>query len=191
MELHMNKPLILWGGTDINPNIYNQQPMPQTQRPDTVRDIKEINAFNLAVNKGQPIIGVCRGAQLICALQKGTLIQHSVPSRQDHSITTKGGEVFEDVSASHHQIMQPQGNYELLAWDSNSTKAFYIDGSYKIINCTPEVIWYPEIKALCIQAHPEWNGRSDFVQWVDKKLVEYNIDFSFEAFNRSEYTKYM
>lgn len=58
----MNKPLILWGGVDICPSIYGEPSLAgYVQRPDKIRDIKEINAYKLAVEKGQPIIGICRG----------------------------------------------------------------------------------------------------------------------------------
>ncbi len=185
----MNKPLILWGGTDINPEIYGEEPLHgYVQRPDKVRDIKEIEYTKIAIEKGQPIIGICRGAQLICALQGGKLIQHSIPFVNDHAIETKDGHIIQSIPSAHHQIMVPQGNFELLAWDVGHSRIMNKHKDWEIAEKTPEALWYPEIKAFCVQAHPEWGGvNSPFVNWVDEKLKEYNIDFSFNEYNSNSF----
>ena len=61
--------LILWGGEDISPSIYNQDVVhARAPKSPSIRDQCEITMFKAAVKLGIPIIGVCRGAQLACAL---------------------------------------------------------------------------------------------------------------------------
>lgn len=58
----MNTPLLLLGGTDIGSEFFYNTPRSMyAQLPDVVRDIKEKNYVELAISKGQPIVGVCRG----------------------------------------------------------------------------------------------------------------------------------
>ena len=60
--------LLLHGGVDINPRCYGQKPLPQTQSPDTLRDAKEFAAVAMAFATDMPIVGICRGAQLLCVV---------------------------------------------------------------------------------------------------------------------------
>jgi gamma-glutamyl-gamma-aminobutyrate hydrolase PuuD len=184
----MNKPLILWGGTDIDPSIYKEESLyGYVQRPDKIRDAKEIHQTQLAIKHGKPIIGICRGAQLICALEGGKLIQHSIPSINDHDIETKDGHIIKTIPSAHHQIMVPDGDFELLAWDVGYSSIMNSNHVWSVIEKTPEALWYPKIKAFCVQAHPEWGGvNTPFVNWVDSKLKEYEIDFSFNEYNSSK-----
>ena len=82
----MDKPLVLWGGVDINPERYGQRALSYTQQPNNYRDQEEFAAVYKAVKDGTPIIGICRGAQLLCIANGGTLYQHSAPHKHNHSI---------------------------------------------------------------------------------------------------------
>ena len=112
--------------------------------------------------EGQAIVGICRGAQLLCVLNGGSLYQHSEPTKQDHPIvclTAKPPYIektYYNVSASHHQIMRPEGNYQVLGWNPEETLVYDNDSTCHFEMKSPEIIWYPETKSLCIQAHPEW-----------------------------------
>jgi gamma-glutamyl-gamma-aminobutyrate hydrolase PuuD len=156
-----NKPLILWGGTDIQAKLYNQEPLPTTQRPDKHRDDMEWAAIKHAIDHGKPIIGICRGAQLLCAFMGGTLLQH-VPSHNGnpHPIINNEDQIFKNVAADHHQIMQPAGDFEIIA----KSHPDYM----------PEVVRWPTIKALGIQAHPEWMDIDHpFNAWINGLIVDY------------------
>ena len=181
----MIKPLILWGGNDIDSTIYGEPPLVgYIQHPNKHRDRVEIAEYERAVKNKCPIIGICRGAQLVCALNGGKLIQHSIPETFNHDIYTKDGHVLPRVPSAHHQIMVPQGNFELLAWDVGQSKVMHKPGEWGVVENTPEVLWYPEIRAFCVQGHPEWGGvNTPFINWIDRKLKEFEIDFSFNAYN--------
>jgi putative glutamine amidotransferase len=75
--------LILAGGADIDPASYAQQ-----AHPETVGTVPERDAFELALARGaierdMPVLGICRGMQLINVACGGTLVQH-LPERFGH-----------------------------------------------------------------------------------------------------------
>ena len=169
------KPLILWGGVDLNPKYYDTYVHSKTQKPNYVRDEHEVALVNEAMFTGRPIIGVCRGAQLLCVMNDGMLYQHSEGHNRAHDIYTNTGEVFGFVAADHHQVMCPQGReYEILAYDRATTKVWVSEHKTKLLPTVPEVIWWPSTKCLAIQPHPEWETtNSPFVRWIND--IIYNL----------------
>lgn len=67
--------LVLQGGNDIAPQTYGEQPLAPEWEGDLVRDRYEIELFNAFVGLGKPVIGICRGCQLINVALGGTLYQ--------------------------------------------------------------------------------------------------------------------
>jgi putative glutamine amidotransferase len=79
--------LVLQGGADIAPPTYNEQPRDPAWIGDRVRDRYEIELFEAFVGKGKPVLGICRGCQLINVAFGGTLYQDiatQVPNAMDH-----------------------------------------------------------------------------------------------------------
>jgi putative glutamine amidotransferase len=69
--------ILLAGGTDIAPQRYNQQPIEGTaQKPDRSRDAFELALVREARARDVPILGICRGVQLLNVAYGGTLDQH-------------------------------------------------------------------------------------------------------------------
>lgn len=68
--------LLLTGGSDISPSIYGEAPHRATQYPDEQRDLVELLTLEAAMARGIPIMGICRGMQMINAAFGGTLHQH-------------------------------------------------------------------------------------------------------------------
>ncbi len=68
--------LLLAGGPDVDPERYGEQPGRHTQPPDPARDESELRLLTGAVDAGLPVLGVCRGMQLINVARGGTLQQH-------------------------------------------------------------------------------------------------------------------
>ena len=67
--------LVLQGGSDIAPETYGETPLAPEWSGDRVRDRYEIDLFNAFVAQGKPVIGICRGCQLINVAFGGTLFQ--------------------------------------------------------------------------------------------------------------------
>jgi putative glutamine amidotransferase len=75
--------LILAGGADIDPASYGQDPDPQTVGTVPERDAFEIALTHAAIARDMPVLGICRGMQLINVACGGTLLQH-LPDRLGH-----------------------------------------------------------------------------------------------------------
>lgn len=180
--------LILWGGKDIHPSIYNQKPHPCNQAKETWPDARDLVEWELLMQASEnkiPIIGVCRGAQYICCFAGGSLWQDVDNHRNSsHEITTSSGEKFYPA-ADHHQMMNlldlDEGkDYELLAWNSGKRATRYeketmINSHLKDMENVPEpeVVYFPRINALAIQPHPEWEPvGSEFVNYINNLILE-------------------
>lgn len=75
--------LMLAGGADIDPAIYGEQPHPMTVETVPERDRFEIALVREAIERDLPVLGICRGMQLINVAYGGTLLQH-LPERFGH-----------------------------------------------------------------------------------------------------------
>lgn len=67
--------LVLQGGADLSPTSYGEEPLRPEWAGDRVRDLYEIELLWECVIQGRPVLGVCRGAQLINVAFGGTLYQ--------------------------------------------------------------------------------------------------------------------
>lgn len=94
--------IMFTGGADISPSIYGEK-ISRTYWGNEHRDKVEIEVFKKAVELNIPMIGICRGLQLICGLCGGRVIQDvSNHAGCSHNITFKDG--FQCVTTSlHHQ----------------------------------------------------------------------------------------
>ena len=117
--------LLLTGGEDLDPSWYGASPSPSLGDVDRERDLFELALFAAARQRGMPILGICRGIQLINVALGGTLWQHlpgERPSATEHnrpdarSVRTHGvaiepgsraaavlGRTVMDVNSFHHQ----------------------------------------------------------------------------------------
>lgn len=68
--------ILFAGGGDIAPWRFGQAPHPLAQPPDEERDELEYRLFHLAIEKNLPVLGICRGLQLVNCAMGGDLIQH-------------------------------------------------------------------------------------------------------------------
>ncbi|MET8994145.1 gamma-glutamyl-gamma-aminobutyrate hydrolase family protein [Amycolatopsis sp. NPDC004169] len=73
--------LVLTGGADVEPGRYGAEPHPATYvRPE--RDAFEFGLFEAARKAGKPVLGVCRGLQVMSVALGGTLTQHLPEARE-------------------------------------------------------------------------------------------------------------
>ncbi len=77
--------LIMTGGEDIAPSYYGEEPHPKLGEVDTLRDTYDIYLLRKAVSEGVPVLGICRGEQLINVAFGGTLYQ-DIPSQHPSGI---------------------------------------------------------------------------------------------------------
>ena len=133
--------LYLTGGKDINPSTYDEEPHPKLQAVEHGRDEYEIEIIKHAFKRNIPILGICRGSQLLNSLMDGTmyqdleaqyegdgLIQHVQESDRDylqHSVLIEKGSRLHKITGrdkirvnSHHH----QANKDV------DDKEFFISG---------------------------------------------------------------
>lgn len=173
-DIKKNSVLILWGGEDISPSLY-KQPVVHAHASNlpSKRDIVESTLFKTAVDKNIPIIGICRGAQLACALSGGTLFQHINGGHHgNHIVETMDGHTYTTSSCHHQALNLANTKHELLAWDKDRKTRVYTDKD-SFETTIPEVVYFPETKAFAIQGHPEWmHHKAPFVAWCAQQIKE-------------------
>lgn len=172
-----NSALVIWGGSDINPSLYGHPESTHTY-PGGRRDFVEWALMKQAIAMEIPIIGICRGAQMLCAGAGGYLIQDVLNHGQTHLVKTINGDEIK-VNSLHHQMMFPYAvDHKLLAWCEeprsirtvqstneggevviDKTPHYIYNGDEQLIPDAnfkePEMVYFPKIKGLAIQWHPE------------------------------------
>ena len=151
--------LIVHGGADISPSLYNKRVSRHTYANDrpSPRDVTEWDMMQHASKMGIPIIGICRGGQMLCALAGGHLIQHvNNHAGWNHPVITVDGTEF-DTNTIHHQMMYPfDVTHELLAWSKETLSDVYYDEDTPVhVPVEPEYVYFPTVKGFAIQWHPE------------------------------------
>jgi putative glutamine amidotransferase len=122
--------LLLTGGSDITPEFLRQENVDPTliyqDDLDPKRDRWEFEAISKALARGLPILGICRGIQVLNVALGGTLMLdvpgHGLPEQKDQDIQPLryDGRVkhqYENVNSSHHQaIDRVADGFEVEAW---------------------------------------------------------------------------
>ena len=153
--------LLITGGKDVDPAAYGQQPHPATDEPGRQRDAWEFTLLGAALKRGLPVLGICRGAQVLNVALGGTLHQH-LPDVIGHSGHRAGNAVFTtlpvrtvpgtrlaglvgesvDARCYHHQGIAELGDGLVVsAWDGDGVvEALELPGEAFVL----AVQWHPE-----------------------------------------------
>jgi putative glutamine amidotransferase len=155
--------LVLVGGADVDPARYGAGRDEATGEPHPWRDDNEFTLLGSFLEARRPVLGICRGAQLINTFLGGTLHQHlpDVTGSKDHQplpgefgevrvktvpgsrVAAVMGETF-DVACSHHQAIDKLGAGLVVT-------AHCEDGVVEAVELGPGFVvgvqWHPEQKA--------------------------------------------
>lgn len=96
--------LVLTGGTDVNPALYDAAPDENTDPPDRRRDRFELSLVRAAIDAGLPVLAIGRGLHILNVARGGTLIQH-LPAAVGHS-----GHAADPVKMTPHDIRLSAGS---------------------------------------------------------------------------------
>ncbi|WP_339253037.1 gamma-glutamyl-gamma-aminobutyrate hydrolase family protein [Sporosarcina sp. FSL W8-0480] len=121
--------LIISGGGDVNPLLFNEEPLPQLGNVTPERDSIELELLRHMLKLDKPILGICRGHQLLNVALGGTLyqdiisqntnpiLQHNQNAKrehQSHAVHIEKGTILESIAATdkilvnsfHHQALK-------------------------------------------------------------------------------------
>jgi len=102
--------VFLPGGADIDPGSYGETPHPLCDKTDRERDRVELALATWAIADGKPVLGVCRGLQLINVAAGGSLYQDIAEQKQDaikHDYFPFGGQNFQRDYLAHEVSIEP------------------------------------------------------------------------------------
>lgn len=86
--------LVLQGGSDLAPQTYGEEPISPQWPGDALRDRYEIDLLHRFMQAGKPVLGICRGCQLINAALGGTLYQ-DIPTQRPDALRHVDSERYE------------------------------------------------------------------------------------------------
>ena len=150
--------LILAGGSDIDPGSYGATPHPETKNTWPERDRFEIALGTRALERDMPVLGICRGMEMLNVIQGGTLNQHlglelhrHTPGVfTDHRVELEPGSLAArvvgsettEVKSAHHQGVEEVGEGVVITGhaDDGVVEAIELpDRSFAV-----GVLWHPE-----------------------------------------------
>ncbi|MEV0964945.1 gamma-glutamyl-gamma-aminobutyrate hydrolase family protein [Streptomyces sp. NPDC049910] len=147
--------LVVAGGPDVEPVRYGADPDPRTGPPARERDAWELALVRAALDTGTPLLGICRGMQLLNVALGGTLVQHldghvdGVGVFGRHTVTPVAGTRYaslvpeeSSVPTYHHQSVDRLGTGLVVSAHAH-------DGTVEAVEL-PDPSW-----VLGVQWHPE------------------------------------
>lgn len=156
--------MLLTGGGDIDPALYDQEPHPKTAGIDPARDEMELDAVGYARAQAIPTMGLCRGCQMMAVAAGGDLVQHLLDeSGMDHAQGARRCEVVHQVRlAPESRVAQAVGVTQLRA------NSCHHQGIADVGEGQVPVGWAEDdtIEALEAGEHPFWVG----VHWHPEDL---------------------
>lgn len=98
---------VFQGGTDISPITYGESPLPNSKWPgDPTRDDYEMKVLDFAIKQGRPVLGICRGMQLINVYFGGSLYQ-DISTQFSDQIKHRDAVEYDKI---RHQVVFPEGS---------------------------------------------------------------------------------
>jgi putative glutamine amidotransferase len=155
--------LVISGGADVDPSRYDAAPGPHTVTWRIDRDAWELALLDAADRRELPVLGICRGMQVMAVHRGGTLDQH-VPDTVRHETHSPGGDEFgnvdvatapetrlrmlvgdrSNVSCHHHQAVREHPGFDGAAYAEDGTlEAMEARGDRFLV----AVQWHPEARA--------------------------------------------
>ena len=178
--------LILAGGADIDPASYGKSAHPETNGTWPQRDEFEVALARRALERDIPLLGICRGMQLMNVARGGTLIQH-LPDDVGH---TDHRRVKGSFDGADHDVRLAEGSLAARAAGEtdHATKSHHhqavarlgeglVETGWSTLDELPEAIEVPDRRfALGVQWHPEVDPDSGLIAALVAEAASRNGD---------------
>jgi putative glutamine amidotransferase len=158
--------LVLSGGPDLDPQSYGRRPHPQLGPIESEIDTFELALCAAALAEGTPMLGICRGMQLLNVAGGGTLHQH-IPDLGIRDVLHRAGA---GELASHRVRVDPQSRLaELVGAEPLEVNSFHHQAVDRLAPGLRAVAWAPD---GIIEAVEAADGEPVFgVQWHVESLT--------------------
>jgi putative glutamine amidotransferase len=175
--------LILSGGGDVDPAAYGADRHPETSQVSAERDAFELALTRRAVRRDMPVLGICRGIQVLNVAFGGTLLQH-LPEHLGHGEHRRVAGSFDDAD---HDVQLTDGSLAARAAGElcHATKSHHHQGICELgaglvatgtstLDDLVEAIELPDHRfVLGVQWHPEADERSRVIGALVRAAEQY------------------
>ncbi len=175
------------GGSDVTPSYYGEKAHPTTYNSPE-RDKMEALLYKVALGKGLPMAGICRGGQFLHVMNGGKLYQNVSRHCGNHMVRDMRTDERYEVSSTHHQMMRDayveDGMVGIVIAVAEGMGGYKEEMHGKRVSRTDnvmcpfdhEVMYYPISNSLCFQPHPEFDGVEECKAYYFKCLEELLFD---------------
>ena len=171
--------LLLSGGGDLSADLFGQKKHEKSSEPDIRRDTEEFSLIQAFCAKRKPILGICRGIQVLNVFFGGDLVQ-DIPNHNNNSHIIKlmpdsflnktyGNEIT--VNSYHHQAIGKLAyGFSALAYSKDGVIEAIMHDKLPILG----IQWHPErmIKGLCMDTKTD---QTEIFNWLCKPFIDKNI----------------
>lgn len=158
------------GGHDVSPELYGEKPLKGLVQSCKKRDIMEKTVLEMAIADDKPVLGICRGIQLINAALGGTLYQ-DLPAQYPSDINHHQSPPY-DIPVHNVIIGSETPLYECLGVDHLSVNSYHhqaikdLSPELMVMATAPdgiaEAVCRPASRFIwAVQWHPEFSYKTD------------------------------
>jgi gamma-glutamyl-gamma-aminobutyrate hydrolase PuuD len=171
--------LVFSGGSDIDPELYDDQPHPETKDVARGRDDAELALLRAALDRDMPVLAICRGSQLLNVVQGGDLVQHlpeavghdghkeTSGTFSDHAVAIEEGTLLHQLVGKHSPVKSHHHQGFGRVGHGLRVSAHAEDGS-------PEAVEAPDRRfALGVLWHPEAGEDARLFEALVAEAAEY------------------
>lgn len=149
--------LLLAGGGDINPAFYGER-RTCSYNIDIRRDRDEMELIRLFMVTGRPILGICRGIQILNVALQGTILQN-VKNTKLHRYSEKNGDQIHKIRSSEHSFLRELYGNEFSVNSAHHQAVGVLADALNVSALSEdhviEAVENREKKLYAVQFHPE------------------------------------